>query len=264
MANSEHVELLRQGHAVWNQWRKEHADVVPNLEDADLRDVDLRRADLSGANLYRANLFDSVLYKANLCGTKLQSARLTQCRFTNALIDERTNLRDVEFGQSHDPQLDRATRIKFARRRHRVLDWAKIRAIGTWPLFGVSYTALVASLLVINGIAFLNEHQPLETLDYPLPLPERAVHLLISSLLLAVGSSIFKGLCPSPVRRYSETEWLFELGHSVLLYRSETVQRWWAQVATLLFVVPGGLLATYLIFERLAVALAYIMAAPIT
>jgi hypothetical protein len=31
MANEEHLEILKQGVAKWNSWRKENTDIIPDL-----------------------------------------------------------------------------------------------------------------------------------------------------------------------------------------------------------------------------------------
>ena len=101
MANQEHLDLLKQGVEVWNQWRKEHRRVPPDLSGADLvesalsdarlsfsnlkeahfRQAHLHRAyfvhaDLSGANLREALLLEAHLNHANLAGANLSGAQL--------------------------------------------------------------------------------------------------------------------------------------------------------------------------------------------
>jgi hypothetical protein len=49
MANEEQLELLKQGVQVWNQWKRDHPEIGP-----DLRGADLGGADLGGVNLWRA------------------------------------------------------------------------------------------------------------------------------------------------------------------------------------------------------------------
>ena len=44
MANSEHLAILRQGVMVWNQWRKNNPEIIPDLRGVDLRGADLRVA----------------------------------------------------------------------------------------------------------------------------------------------------------------------------------------------------------------------------
>lgn len=119
MANEEHLEILGQGAKVWNKWRQESPDVVPDLgganlmranlmradlrwanligaflfeadlSRADLRDADLRRADLSGANLIeaflrKADLIEADLRKADLSGTDLNGAILFRAYLSGA------------------------------------------------------------------------------------------------------------------------------------------------------------------------------------
>src|SRR6266568_4853206 len=99
MANEQHLDLLKQGVETWNQWRKEHSDVEPdlnrayltgaNLRQANLLEVDLFeatlfRADLSGANLSEANLFGAAFTAANLFGANLTRANLTRTTLSEA------------------------------------------------------------------------------------------------------------------------------------------------------------------------------------
>lgn len=37
LANSEHLAILEQGAVAWNLWRKENAEIVPDLNGADRR-----------------------------------------------------------------------------------------------------------------------------------------------------------------------------------------------------------------------------------
>ena len=46
MASEEHLQIIRQGVKVWNEWRKKNPELKPDLSVADLR-----RANLTAANL---------------------------------------------------------------------------------------------------------------------------------------------------------------------------------------------------------------------
>src|SRR5690348_13089805 len=98
MANKEQVDRLHwQGVADWNQWRKEHPEIRPDLSGADLSNVEIpgatfleaaltricrfnnanfREADLSGANLNGASLKGADLSGANLRGASLKGTNL--------------------------------------------------------------------------------------------------------------------------------------------------------------------------------------------
>lgn len=109
MANQEHLDLLRQGVEIWNQWKETHSDVDlqganfsksnlrgVNLSFTDLRNADfsgaeltwsnLNRADLSGANLSGVNLTLAALMEANLTGTHLPKAELTLANLRSVIL----------------------------------------------------------------------------------------------------------------------------------------------------------------------------------
>ena len=69
MANQEHLDILKQGVEVWNEWRKEHPNIRPDLSDTDLSDAILRKADLSYATLSRTTLSRADLTEARVYGT---------------------------------------------------------------------------------------------------------------------------------------------------------------------------------------------------
>ena len=71
MANDEDVARLRQGVAVWNDWRAQNPERL-----VDLRKAHLRGADLHGANLSRTDLCGAKLMEANLRGVDLRDAIL--------------------------------------------------------------------------------------------------------------------------------------------------------------------------------------------
>ena len=85
MANDEHLGLLRQGTAAWNEWRERNPDQKPDLNEAilsavvkgaTLRKADQPGADLSWANLAGVDLRAAHLAGTNLCGADLRAANL--------------------------------------------------------------------------------------------------------------------------------------------------------------------------------------------
>ena len=76
MANQQHIAILRKGVKVWNQWRKDHLHLEPDLSGADLVDVELPRADLRRTYLIKANLQGAELHGACLTGADLKGADL--------------------------------------------------------------------------------------------------------------------------------------------------------------------------------------------
>ncbi len=92
MANPEHLSLLKQSVADWNQWRTDNPDIQPDLRYANLREADLAGADLRGAQLHAANFDHAYLVEADLSGTKLRDVFLDEANLGGA------NLRGVDLG----------------------------------------------------------------------------------------------------------------------------------------------------------------------
>ena len=61
MANQEHLDILKRGEEVWNQWRKEHADIQPNLSRANLRGTIFIGVNLGGTDLRNAGIPNSII-----------------------------------------------------------------------------------------------------------------------------------------------------------------------------------------------------------
>ena len=94
MANYRHLETLRQGVAVWNDWRACDSEIKPNLSEANLiqctlvqaqlKQTDLRKADLRKANLSQSDLRKADLRNANLRGAQLVEADLRGANLSGA------------------------------------------------------------------------------------------------------------------------------------------------------------------------------------
>lgn len=125
MVDKDHLNLLKKGVKVWNDWRKNNPEVIPDLigaklrarnlsnvdfsrtklKDADLSKSKLKNAELDEANLIEANLNqadlrfaglkDSNLRNANLRGAKLNGASLLRTNFQLA------NLSKAIFVEAH-------------------------------------------------------------------------------------------------------------------------------------------------------------------
>jgi uncharacterized protein YjbI with pentapeptide repeats len=97
MANPEHLRILGQGIEVWNRWRQDNPEVLPDLEGASLKRAILvranivraflRGADLEGANLESAMLLDANLVAAILKGASLKGAILLNADLSDARLD---------------------------------------------------------------------------------------------------------------------------------------------------------------------------------
>ncbi len=86
MANPEHLEILKQGAEVWNEWRRENFSIRPGLHHADLNSANLSNANLSNADLSYVNLSNATLNHANLNNARLNHANLNNARLNHARL----------------------------------------------------------------------------------------------------------------------------------------------------------------------------------
>jgi hypothetical protein len=101
MANPEHLEILKRGLGAWNEWRREHQNVIPDLSSEDLSRANLAHANLAHANLHRAdlshaNLSDANLSDAYLFYTDLSFANLLRADLSHADLSF-ADLRSADF-----------------------------------------------------------------------------------------------------------------------------------------------------------------------
>ncbi len=102
MASEEQVAILRQGGAVWNQWRlgnpEVHIDLSSDLlgsPNSAFSGMDLSGAKLRGANLGGLDFSGTNLSYASLDGTNLTDANLTEAKLVGA------NLTDADFSAAY-------------------------------------------------------------------------------------------------------------------------------------------------------------------
>jgi hypothetical protein len=123
----------------------------------------------------------------------------------------------------------------------RLFDWERLRVVGRLPLFGVSYSALILIPVVFYGLALYNDmidlmlawaEQAVTIPDHPLhrlaplilerlhhiPIPRLSFVLFVSTILLAVGSTLYTFFCPSRVKEFSRDQWCDQIGRSLLHY----------------------------------------------
>ena len=100
MANQEHINLIKEGERVWNEWRGKNPDIVPDLCDADLSQMlDLKKINFVGANLSGTDFSKSILSRSNFREAKLKGANFSGSKLarTNFL---KTDLRGISFNRA--------------------------------------------------------------------------------------------------------------------------------------------------------------------
>jgi TIR domain/Pentapeptide repeats (8 copies) len=107
MADSAHIQRLRQGVKNWNEWRQSPYVSAPQL-GVDLSGADLRRAILSSVNLSGADLRRANLSSANLSGANLSNANLSNANLSNADLSADLSNANLSNANLSDANLRRA------------------------------------------------------------------------------------------------------------------------------------------------------------
>jgi uncharacterized protein YjbI with pentapeptide repeats len=138
MANPEHVEILKQGVEVWNEWRHRNPAIGPDLSEGDFCGGDFSEADFSQtdfikANFNKANLKGANLHSADLTGTNLNKSFLYRADLSEATLNL-ANLVEARLNQTllRGANLRRAY-LTEASLRGAILEAADLRAADfTW------------------------------------------------------------------------------------------------------------------------------------
>jgi hypothetical protein len=183
-------------------------------------------------------LEQALLYEANLRGALLYEAILDEAALGEVHgAYQAGGLETTRLMEGDARYFERCDRPWPERR----LDWERLRVVGRLPLFGISYTALILIPVVFYGLALYNDkielvrawaeqaatapdhllHRlaliALERL-HPRPIPNQSLLLLVSTVLLAAGSTLYTFFCPSRVKEFSRDQWCDQLGRSLLHY----------------------------------------------
>lgn len=107
--NPEHLAILKSGVKIWNEWRKQHSEIQPDLSQANLGGLDLRNINLKGAELSQSEFTQSNLQKANLSRANLTYALLFEVNLENAnLTGSRLLGADFAFSKLNGANLSRS------------------------------------------------------------------------------------------------------------------------------------------------------------
>jgi len=120
MPIEEHLNKIKQGVSIWNQWREDNPETVPDLSEADIRgcklqkvnfsNTNLKEAKLQYSNLTEATLENASLNRAKLLEANLQSAKLKGANLSGAgLLEANLQFTDFENAKLEEAQFNEGT-----------------------------------------------------------------------------------------------------------------------------------------------------------
>jgi uncharacterized protein YjbI with pentapeptide repeats len=252
------------------------------LKNANLSNAILNGAELQSANLSNANLNHSSLHNADIRTADLNSAILTQADFYESIVNRAsfkgaiglTKARNLHLVRFEKDQGDvRYFEFIVIPRIEKIISWERIRFLGRLPLFGASYSALIAIPILYyfldfynrkvdviktwamqeisqNGIYSYGAKKIIAHLHHE-PIPSLSLTLLISTFLLGAGATIFAFGCPARIREFSRDQWKDELGHSLIYYLPQTWWYLWLRIFCVLFYTVGGAGVIFVLISKL-------------
>ena len=165
----------------------------------------------------------------------------------------------------------------------KIASWERLRTFGRLPLFGVSFSALVAIPVVTFLLGAYNEQvgrlqewasthaeklPPIATSSleqlasrlHPIPIPSLTFWLFISTLFLGAASMLYAIVCPPRVKEFSLERWTDELRRPALHYLPLSWGHRWVRVVTGGCYLVGGLGTLLILIAKLLNAGKFIIA----
>ena len=253
------LRALRRKEKHWEKYLEGFPGVDEVENRRDLRGVILAKARLLNVSLDNANFSGADLSVANLSGADLNAAELSKVVFTKTKINHHTKLAAIRFSPEHPVSYDGSDTIRMSF-LDRLVNWAKLRKIGQFPLFGVSWAAFALSLTVVNFLGAINAGLVrFGWATVPIPMPLRMELILLDSILLVLGTTLYKLFCPDTIQEFSETQWVSQHHQPRLIYYREMWRKWWLVWWTGFLSISGAAIALYLIGERAVMAAKYLL-----
>jgi uncharacterized protein YjbI with pentapeptide repeats len=258
-----------------------------NVSEARFRRANLARAQASQANFMRADLVRANFSRANLQAADFTAADVAHANFHEASLNGAvffdvtgSHLAYLRSTTIH-PQNDVRYFDQVIRKWPEwLVDWERIRTFGRLPLFGASYSVLILIPTYLYALSVYNnlvtaarawiEHSGLSARGSEIilrylheePIPSRWKLLLLSTLSLAVASTIYALGCPPRIKAFSRDQWCDEHRHSLVHYWADAWKMRWLRLICFAMYIVGGLGALWVLLTKLWCAGAILFGSP--
>lgn len=225
--------------------------------------IDFSGADCTNAYFQGTSFHNCKFTNTNFTGAVFNKARFGQnnefslANFTNAHFEganfdrvnvEHVNFKNADFSKAilratvdyadftnakglygrHEADVNDVSGAENAKYGGREPSWHHLRFVGSLPLFGISYIAII---IIYLWTIFYKEWTmyilKLQEMKFPLaeklpelPMPKTLSLTFLAIVLLAIATTIYKFVCPDEIKEYSETRWIFELNRPQITYKS--------------------------------------------
>lgn len=187
------------------------------------------RCDFSRASLRQSQWHNADLHGSRFIGTDLDYSVFERCKLDRVDFTDCGSLFGRESAVFRNCEGSENATFK----SKATIGWGPLRVVQTLPFFGVSYFAIVAVCTYAAALRWVNAQ-----IDSgkaiapdtgwvrgisPLPVSWAWLLLLVSALMIALGTTIFKLFCPRIIQSQSEEDWRFVLRHPLPEYRGTSI-----------------------------------------
>ena len=226
--------------------------------------VNFTKANLNDADFTKSNCKNSTFYEANLEGANFLNCNLSAVNFDNSI--NLSKAKNLEYTETNSETTINHLTIPWY---DRYFSWEMISTIGKLPLFGASYTALIAMPIIFSLIAHYNKNiqslksgvslntDPfLNSLKVILEnlklysLPTGMLWFFSASLLLAIASTIYSIACPKRIKTFNREEWQYDNKEHLLHYLAHSWKyRLWRLVAGITYLTGGSIALIFILIK---------------
>ena len=225
-------------------------------------DTSLYSTTLEGCNLIGSKIENSRIGITNFLKSDLSDCSFQRTKFLEGMLwDETIFNKNTSFEQAtFDPvkypvKADKSDKIKL---KSIAFNWNRIRFLSTIPLFEIAWIAFIASLIIINAIHTLNRTQFISVIHYPVPIPQNMLWIILSSMLLAISSTIYRLMCPNIIQDFTQSQWVYEHNHPRPFYLVKTLAKEKWRYTCVILLILGGFIAVIIFSIRLLRAIYYL------
>lgn len=237
---------------------------------------------VDNCNFTKFDMRNISVHHSSIINSDLSYSRWENAVLENVTIDGSDFTHALGLHGRHEATLKNITGAGKAKYSYKwdILSWAIIRKIGSIPLFGVSYLAIIAICAWASTanwyntqIQKLKENNQLEIpiesnveilyripwLEHikELPVSQEMGTLLLMIMILSSGATIYRLFCPDIIQEHTENWWSRTLHYEVMTYRVHSyrrlILRW---ICGLCYIAGGGYVAWH-IAKQIVFALKY-------
>ncbi len=227
-----------------------------NFQRASLIELHVYNSEVLASDFSRADLTNTTFSATDCTGTSFKHAQWRRASLETVTVDGADFAGGLNLHGRHSATFTGiigAERARYAARLD-VCSWAIVRWLGSVPLFGVSYIAIVAIWLWASLAEWYNRQvvalhadfavsQNIPWIDHLVELPtsRETGLLLLAIMVLATGATIYRFACPKIIQENTDTRWEYDLHREVIEYKIQSNRRtFWRWTSAVCYFLGGG------------------------